>query len=76
MKNKAGGVLIVLLSTLCLSGCMYLHEAGGPCYGFGCHESAPAQTAQSTAPPAAKGHKAKAFAKNRAPAPKDVTPGN
>jgi hypothetical protein len=75
MKNKTFGVMAVLLFTLCLSGCAYL-RTGGPCYGFGCREPAPTQTAQSTAPVRKDLKSGKALAKNRATSQTVAQPGN
>jgi hypothetical protein len=75
MKNKASGVVAVLLFTLCISGCAYL-RTGGPCYGFGCRESAPTQTAQSTAPVRRDLKNGKALAKNHATSQTVAQPGN
>jgi hypothetical protein len=46
MRKKLGYLLILCLSTICLSSCMYLRPMG-PCYGVGC----PALTSSSTAQP-------------------------
>jgi hypothetical protein len=43
MRKNLGFLLILVLSTLCFSGCLYLRPLG-PCYGVGC----PALTSQQT----------------------------
>ncbi len=52
MRNKLGCLLILLVSTLCLTGCIYLRPIG-PCYGVGCPAFSSSQSAQhSQAQPA------------------------
>jgi len=41
MRKSLGSLLILIVSTLCFSGCLYLRPVG-PCYGIGC----PALTSQ------------------------------
>jgi hypothetical protein len=57
MKTAAGGLLLVLLSVVSLSGCMH---STGPCYGVGCHAFTGAQP-QASQPDSGKklrhGHK-------------------
>jgi hypothetical protein len=45
MSHMRGCLLILLVSTLCLTGCLYLRPVG-PCYGVGC----PALTSSQNAP--------------------------
>jgi hypothetical protein len=76
METKVSVIVAALLFTFVLSGCAYL-RSGGPCYGFGCHESAPSQTAQSTTRPPRKDVSNKnALAKSRATSENDAQEGN
>jgi hypothetical protein len=59
MRKKLGFLLILMLSTVSLSGCLFLRPVG-PCYGVGC----PALTSEQAARPG----KAQA---SKAPAQKD-----
>jgi hypothetical protein len=49
--KKVASVLILCLSTLCLSACAILNRDAGPCYGMGCPATAPksAPAQQATA---------------------------
>jgi hypothetical protein len=61
--KKVASVLILCLSTLCLSACAILNRDAGPCYGMGCPatapKSAPAQqvTAKSAGHPKTHGER-------------------
>jgi hypothetical protein len=49
MRKKLGCLLILLLSTVYLSGCIYLRPVG-PCYGVGCSALTSGKVAQSGQP--------------------------
>ncbi|HXQ26148.1 MAG TPA: hypothetical protein VN822_07060 [Candidatus Acidoferrales bacterium] len=42
--KRAGSILILCLSSLCLSACAFRNA--GPCYGIGCPAFAPSKSAQ------------------------------
>ena len=85
MRNKLSSVLILCMSTVCLSGCDLLRVAG-PCYGVGCPtgtaghngqykpgEAAKAQNASAPAP--TKSVTAPAQSASAAAQPNIVLPG-
>jgi hypothetical protein len=45
MSNKLSAVLVLCMSTICLSGCDLL-RATGPCYGVGCPGGTPGHSGQ------------------------------
>ena len=45
MSNKLSAVLVLCMSTMCLSGCDLL-RATGPCYGVGCPGGTPGHSGQ------------------------------
>jgi len=45
MRKMLGCLLILMISTLCLSGCLYFRPVG-PCYGIGCPALSSSETAQ------------------------------
>jgi hypothetical protein len=45
MSNKLSAVLVLCMSTLCLSGCDLLRVTG-PCYGVGCPAGTPGRSGQ------------------------------
>ncbi len=53
MKKKAAGVLILVLSTLSLSSCLYFRPTG-PCFGVGCPSHTVGQNGQYKAGEAPK----------------------
>jgi len=59
MKKKAAGVLILLLSTLLLSSCLYFRPTG-PCFGVGCPSHTVGQNGQYKAGEAPKAQNANA----------------
>jgi hypothetical protein len=57
MRKSLGCLLILLLSTVYLSGCVYLRPVG-PCYGVGCSALTSGKVAQSGQPGKAQASKA------------------
>jgi hypothetical protein len=83
MSNKLSAVLILCISTMCLSGC-YLLRVTGPCYGVGCPAGAAGRNGQykqgegpkaENAPAPAPANSASAPNQTAAAQPNSVQPG-
>src|SRR5580692_5015781 len=61
MSNKLSAVLVLCMSTMCLSGCDLL-RATGPCYGVGCPSGSPGHSGQYKPGEAPKAQNASASA--------------
>jgi hypothetical protein len=77
MRKTTGGLLLLLLSALTLSGCLVLRSEG-PCYGVGCRAFTTPQAsgqAQSAASPNAPAQNAQSAAgQNPSAAPSSKKP--